>query len=265
MISFLFGGRRRLVLILIALLVILALNIVDNPIRSGAYKIFAPVQSLLWRAGDSVSDTGGGLFGGVRLKAENEALSLQHAALLQELAELTDIKKENEELRKILDFTLKEDFTIVEGEVLWKDPSQDVLVVRTGNGIESGMPVITPEKIAVGRVEEVMGEFSRIRLLSHTQSSIDVVVGEQRIGGVIKGEGRFKATIDLLPQEAVIEVGDVVLTSSLGGIFPKNFLVGRIGEVLQSDLEPFQRAVLDPSFDISLHRLLLIITNYTTH
>ncbi|HEB13720.1 MAG TPA: rod shape-determining protein MreC, partial [candidate division CPR3 bacterium] len=185
--------------------------------------------------------------------------------LLQELAELTDIKKENEELRKTLDFTLKEDFTIAEGEILWKDPSQDVLVVRTGDGIESGMPVITPEKIAVGRVEEVLGEFSRIRLLSHTQSSTDVVVGEHRIGGVIKGEGRFGATIDLIPQEAVIEVGDVVLTSSLGGIFPKNFLVGRVGEVLQSDLEPFQRAVLDPSFDISLHHLLLIITNYTTH
>jgi len=260
MISFLFEGRRRVVLIIIALLVILLLNVIENPMRSWAYKVAAPVQSYFWQAGDDVN----GFFSGGQVKQDSETLLFENMALLQTVGELKDVKEENDELRKALAFGIEEDFVFIEGQVLWKDPSSDTLIIRSGTGVEEGMPVTTPEKVAVGIVEEVMGEFSRIRLLSHTESSVDVVATEERIGGVIKGEGKFNTLLDFLPHSAEITEGDIVITSQLGGIFPKNFLVGRVAKVIKSDLEPFQRAQVDQFFNIKLHHMLLIITNYQT-
>ena len=261
MIKVLFSKRSRTVLFIV-LLVIISLNVIENPIRGTVWNIFASSQSALWKIGDSFSDAGKEVFDAGRLKTENERLLLENAELEQKIGELESIQKENEKLREALAFGLEEDYTFVEGEILFKDPTQDVLVIRSGTGVKEGMPVITSEKIAVGRIEEVIGEFSRVRLLSHTQSSVDVVVGEDRIGGVLKGRGKFQAIIELLPQDAVIQQGDIVSTYELGGIFPRNFLVGKVTEAITSDVEPFQRAVLEPSFNISLYNVLLVITNY---
>lgn len=248
--------------LIVVLLVIILLNVIENPIRGTVWKIFAPVQTILWGAGDSLSDAGERVFNVGRLKTENERLLLKNAELEQRIGEAGSIREENVKLREALEFGFKEGYVFVEGEILWKDPSEDILVIRSGSGVKKGMPVVTSEKIAVGIIEEVVGEFSRVRLLSHTQSSVDVTVGEQRIGGVLKGRGKFQTRIELLPQDTFISQGDVVLTSELGGIFPRNFLVGKVAEVITSDIEPFQKAVLILSFDISLHHMLLVITNY---
>ena len=63
-------------------------------------------------------------------------------------------------------------------------------------------------------------------------------------------------------REENLSQGDIVVTSALGGIFPKGLLVGRIKQIKRSDVEPFQQAEIEPFFDISQTNNLFVILEF---
>jgi len=78
---------------------------------------------------------------------------------------------------------------------------------------------------------------------------------------VAKGKGSLRLFLEFIPQEKEIRVGELIITTSLGGIFPKGLLVGEIEEVFRSDIEPFQKAKIYPFFDLEKIENLFIITD----
>ncbi|MFH1894783.1 MAG: rod shape-determining protein MreC, partial [Patescibacteria group bacterium] len=77
-----------------------------------------------------------------------------------------------------------------------------------------------------------------------------------------KGQGALGAILDLVPREFEIKEGDSVLTSALGGVFPGGILVGKISKVEKNDVESFQKAQVQPSFDIKELEDVFIIVNF---
>ena len=257
----LFSLKNRGLVLLLTLLLVFSLNLFSKEVRSFFSGAFSPFQSFFWDLGNASSDFFSGIFRGATLKEENMRLGSENLKLQQELLSLQDIRQENEQLRKALSLGIEKEFHIISSRIVGKDPSEDILFLNKGSrdGIMQGMAVITPENVAVGKIGEVFEHSSRLILLSHPASSFDVKILREGIVGVVRGQGRGVAFLDFIPQESSVSPGDVVVSASLGGIFPENLLIGEVKEVKTSDTKSFQQATLSLFFDIRKVDLVFVI------
>jgi len=250
-------SKRRLVVGTVVVLFLLSLNLVSSQVREVATSLSSSAQSSLWRAGS--------FFSGGSLSIENETLTKENLALLSEVIALQDVKRENEELRAVMDLGLAEEFELALGEIIGKNLGQDVITIRGGQnkGMEKGMPVITSEKVAVGRIIESFGAFARVQLISAKESRLDARIDQTEITGVTRGQGGQKLVLDLVRQEDEFHVGDVVVTSNLSDFFPENLLIGRVEEIVKTGADPFQKANVKPFFNLKSAELVFVITSFS--
>jgi rod shape-determining protein MreC len=252
-----------LVLIVIFFFV-LNLSGFSKNVKNFFYLVSSPVQKNLWQQGQKISDLFETIAEIKNLKKENEELKLRNQELMVQIAQLIELRKENEILRTALGIGLEKDFKLNLAEVVGKDISQDSILINKGSkhGIPKNFPVITQQKALVGKVSEVYENFSRVMLISNKESFFDAKILENDISGVVKGRGGLQLLLDFVPHEKEIEEGDIIITTSLGGIFPQGLLVGQIEKVEKSDIEPFQQAKIKPAFDIGKLKTLFVIIEF---
>lgn len=258
---FLKNKKRILVIIFLGILLFLLLNFYQKEIKNFFYLISSPVQKILWKAGERVSDFFEMIVEMKNLKKENQELKLKIEELLAENVSLKELKKQNEILRTALGINLEKEFQLILTQVIGKDISQDYLLIDKGSreGVKTDFPIITQEKILVGKITEVYENFSKLILISNKKSSFDAKISEREIYGMVKGKGNFKINLELVPKEKELKEGDLVISSAIGGIFPAGILVGKIEKIKKSDVEPFQQAEIKPGFDINNLQFLFII------
>jgi rod shape-determining protein MreC len=123
------------------------------------------------------------------------------------------------------------------------------------------MPVVT-DKGLVGRVDAVNAEAARVQLVTDAASAVNVRLQSSNTEAMLIGSVTGDVSLDMISQDATVTVGDVVLSSGLGGTYPPNLLVGQVVSVRKLDYELFQQAALQPSVDFNRLRFVLIITNF---
>ena len=262
--------HRILIIAVVGILIIFSLNLCQKGIKNIFYLISSPMQKIMWQTGQTFSNFGQTMFEIKNLKRDITDLGLKNQQLLAEVASLKELQKENEILREALDIGLKKDFSLVLVEVIGKDALGDFILINKGStdGILKDLPVINQQKILFGKIYEVYENFSKVMLISHKDNIFDVkiqdsdLLADQEIYGVVKGEGNLKIFFDLIPPEVKMEVGDILVTSALEGVFPKGILVGKIKKARKSDIKPFQQAEIEPFFDITQTENLFVITNF---
>ena len=119
------------------------------------------------------------------------------------------------------------------------------------------------------KIFKVYKNFSKIMLVSNKNSVLDIKMQKDDtisppIYGVVRGKGDFTAILDIVPLDREIKNGDILITSSLEGTFPKDLLVGKITDVRKDDLKPFQIANIELFFNLKQTDKLFVITNYKT-
>ena len=194
----------------------------------------------------------------------NEELKLKIQELIAENVALKELKRENEVLREALKAGLEKEFKLLSVEVIGKDISQDSLLVSLGSkdGILKDSPVINQQKALVGKIGAIYQNYSKVILISNKEITFDAKLSDAEIYGLLKGEGKGKLALDLIPREKEIKEGDLVVTAPLGGIFPKGLLVGEIVKVLKSDVKAWQEAEISPAFNFKELDTLFVITNF---
>ena len=95
------------------------------------------------------------------------------------------------------------------------------------------MAVVAAGNFLVGRAAEVNDNFSKVLLISDSNSSINVITLENRVGGVIKGRHGLSIAMELIPIDAQIKVGETILTSGLNDGIAKNLIVGKIIDIVK--------------------------------
>ena len=257
-----FRKNKILMMVVVVILLVFLLNVLQKEVKSLFYSFSAPIQRVLWRAGESTSDFFQGIVRVKTLKQELDELKLENQELLGQIVDLKDLKEENKTLRQALDLELQKDFKLALGQIISKDISQDFILIDKGakDGIAKGMSVITEQRVLMGRISEVYEDFSKVMLIFHKKNSFDVKVNN--ISGIVKGQGSSNVLLDFVPREENLSQGDVVVTSALGGIFPKGLLVGRIKEIKKNDVDPFQQAEIEAFFDISQIGTVFIILEF---
>lgn len=251
-------------LLIIAFFYVLNLNGFLTPVKNFFYSASSSIQQRFWNNGINVSDFFSGIKGAGNLKKEIEDLKNKNQELIAQIANMAELKKENESLRQALNVGLEKDFQSKLSYIVSKDVFEDSLLINIGSkdGIKKDMPVITKEKTLAGRIGEVYENYSEVVLITNKKSSFDAQTPEKDIFGVVKGKGNSGLRMELIPKEKEVLVKDIVITTTLGNVFPKGLLVGEIEDVKKSDLEPYQSAGIKPAFEFNRADILFVITNF---
>ena len=120
------------------------------------------------------------------------------------------------------------------------------------------------QRTLLGKIDEVYENFSRIILISNKNSSFNakIITADDGVLGVVHGEGNFRVIFDLIPREAKVKEGSSVVTTGFEGIFPEGILVGEIKKIEKNDVAPFQKAKVEPAFNIKELNAVFIISDF---
>lgn len=181
-------------------------------------------------------------------------LENQVGLLERELVEKAELEKENERLRKLLEFREGIPQETVPARVIGRDlaPWRKTILIDkgSGQGIRKRMAIVNAQGL-VGRVIEVGPNTARAILLLDSESRVSVIFQESRDLGVAEGNGSSWIRVTRLEREAAIQVGDLVLSSGLGQVYPKGLPVGRV-EIVGNEKEGLELfAVVRPVVDFS--------------
>jgi rod shape-determining protein MreC len=193
--------------------------------------------------------------------AENRRLKLQVALLAAEVAQLQDEKVENGRIRKMLDFEERTPFEIIPVSIVARDPSmvQKSVVVNAGKnkGVLPYMPVVGEGGIA-GKVVQVMPSLSLVQLINDPLNRTSILVRRSRTVSILQTENGIDFYAFFRNHEDVA-AGDTIVSSGLGGIYPRGFPAGVIEKISGGHDHLFKKAVIRPGIDVDHCEELFII------
>jgi len=201
-----------------------------------------------------------------RLRQDNAELVAEVSRLQTQIIELEQRLAETNVLSALVDFArANPEYRYQAAAVIGYDASpflRYVLINRgSDNGLRHGMPVVTQQGL-VGRVAAVTAGAARIQLITDPASTVNARTQPSGAQAVINGQITGDLVLDMIPQDASVQVGDLVLTSGLGGGYPPNLLIGQISGIRSRDQDLFQRATIQSVVDFSQLEIVLVITNF---
>ncbi|MGM0844081.1 MAG: rod shape-determining protein MreC [Bacillota bacterium] len=190
---------------------------------------------------------------------ENQKLKSRLEELVKLETMVSDLENDNNELREILgkEDNLR-DFDRIQATVIARNPSQweDLLVIDKGKvqGVETNMAVITSQGL-IGKVKSVKQFSSTIELLSNKNPNNRIsalIQGEENVIGSIEGydTDRDQLLVKRIPNDMQVEEGSKVITSGLGGVFPKGLPIGEVKEIESDQYGLTQTAYVEPTADL---------------
>jgi rod shape-determining protein MreC len=200
------------------------------------------------------------------LRQQNSELQAEVARLQTQVIDLQQRVTETNILSALVNFARANPaYTYKAAAVIGRDPSPFLryVIINSGSndGIRSGMPVVTDQGLA-GRVDAVLAEAARVQLITDPASVVNVRLQASNTDAQLDGSVTGDLSLDMISQDATVQIGDVVLTSGLGGGYPPNLLVGQVVSVRKLPTELFQQAALQPNVDFKRLQFVLVITNF---
>ena len=225
-----------------------------TPLVSAVQGVLRPISNVVFHAGQ------------VReLSEENAALRLDLERLQAELGTFREQRAAVDAAATLLGTTSFEANELLVAQVLLRDPApgQSTLLVARGSedGVIEGQPVLGAGGTVVGVVADVEATRSWVRLLTHSDSSVAVVVQSSRVPGALEGGGGA-LTLEFVERGANVAVGDVVVTSALGGRLPPGLLAGRVASVDSQPQHLHPRITVEPLSDLRRLEQVLIVTGF---
>lgn len=206
------------------------------------------------------------------LQAENQELKEEIARLERQLRQAQEDSEENATLRQLLDLReQRRDFQMESARITQRDASNWAstmqLDVGTDYGVAMGDCVITAEGYLVGSITDVGSNWATCTTLIDTDASFGAEVF--RTGEVAVAQGEFSLMgegllqLNYLSGESGLRVGDLIVTSGLGGYYPSDLVIGSVQEVMTGDDGLAQYAVLAPSADLENLQQVFVIKDFT--
>ncbi len=227
-----------------------------------AIEIFGPVQTAFSKTIGLSSDIWHHYLALVQVSRENDQLrqEIKHDKKIN--ASFREAAAVNGRLQKLLGLeqSIKDPSTTA--QIIGMDPSIWFKTCTINKGSSSGiakdMPVINPEGV-VGQVIDVSPHYSKILAAIDPNSAIDAIVQRNRAQGIIKGDGRKRYQLLYILRESIVTRGDHIITSGMGGIFPKGLAIGQVSRVIKSRRGMFQKIMVKPAVDFRRLEYLTII------
>ncbi len=272
MVKYLKEYRFYIILFLFLLIPIIAIDTTTRAPREYllhdrvVVSLISPLQSLIsWTLEKVVSGFHNYVFL-LHTRDDNLALLEENRKLLNEIALFREIQQENIRLKELLKFKEKYSLETQVARVIAKDVSTEFRAIRINRGENSGikknMAVVTNEGI-VGRVLRTTRNTSDVVTLLDLNFAVDSIVERSRVRGVVEGMTDQSCQLLYTVRTDDIQPNDTLVSSGLGGIFPKGILVGMVSKVDRKAFGITQQVEVKPSVDFSKLEEVLIITKQT--
>lgn len=259
--------------LLLGALLLLALLIYSNNLRYREHtslfekivlQLTYPFNSLIYGMGDRVAGVWNGYLWLVDARQENERLAEENRRLRAELDQVREIQISYERLSRLLEFKEGLSVSSVAARVVGVDASSWFRTVTidkgSDQGLREGMPVVVAEGV-VGRTVRVGPKQSRVLLVTDASSAVAALVQRNRTRGICRGQGKGIA-LEYAMQLDEVEVGDVIVTSGTGGVFPKGLTIGTVREISRAGFGLFQDVFMTPAVDFSrLEEVLVLLVD----
>lgn len=187
--------------------------------------------------------------------------------------EFEEIKRENERLRSLIGIQSKLEYETVIAEIVAKSPQNlyKTIIVNRGkeSGVERWMPVVAYQdgkKCIVGKVIDVQLYSARIQPLIDQSNYLGAMLKDSRYSGLLVGQSPVseQCLLQYIDRRAEIDYGAAVVTSGMGGIFPKGILIGEVVSVSKKTYGIFQEALVQTTVDFGRLEEVYIITKRVT-
>lgn len=204
-----------------------------------------------------------GLAGNGELQTQNQALKRENLFLKARLQKLEALEAENMRLRDLLGSSFKIGDRVLIAELLAVDldPYRQQVLINKGesSGVFEGQPVLDANAV-MGQVVRVNPLSATVLLITDANHALPVQVNRNGLRTVAEGAG-FVNRLQLphLPNNADVRVGDLLVTSGLGGHFPPGYPVAMVTEVRREPGKPFATVVAEPTARLDRSREVLLV------
>jgi rod shape-determining protein MreC len=201
------------------------------------------------------------------LRDENLHLQREAAILQRRISQLEEQALETQRLQGLLAMRETSQAKYLAARVVGKDATNWFKTILIDRGSQSGLrrnqPVVAPDGV-VGRVVEVTPTAAKIQLITDPVSAAGGLIQRTRVTGIVSGNLGAGLKVRYLPLLADVVVGDEVITSGMGGVFPKGVPLGRVTAVERRSGALFQEATLAPKVDLARLEEVLILMGTET-
>jgi rod shape-determining protein MreC len=196
------------------------------------------------------------------LREENKRLQFEASTLKRRLDQLQEQALETQRLQRLLAMRDNSQAEFLTARVIGKDATNwfKTILLDCGSmeGVRRNQPVLAPNGL-VGRVVEVTPTSARVQLFTDPVSAVGGLIQRTRVTGIVSGNLGAGARVRYLPLMGDVVVGEEVVTSGMGGVFPKGIPIGRVATVERKSGILFQEATLTPAVDLSRLEEVLIL------
>ncbi|MBE0502939.1 MAG: rod shape-determining protein MreC [Desulfuromonadales bacterium] len=232
-----------------------------SPIERQLLTLTYPLQKSVMLGKDGIAAVRVNLFGAS--DATIQRLHNENAQLKEQLVAHSELKQENERLKLLLSFRAQREEPMVAARVIGVDATswfRSITIDRgSAEAIREGMAVVSAYGV-VGRVVTTTPHSSRVLLLVDAASKLSTLIERTRARAICRGDGD-SMSLDYLPLTDDVQVGDLLITSGLGGTFPKGLIVGAVTRVDKGGFDMFQSVEVEPAVDFEhLEEVLVILS-----
>ena len=237
-------------------------------IEDAVNSVLSPIQSFSVKASNSIIDFFERVFSSTDLDKENEQLKVQLAQYEIIENELNTLREENERLKGLLNYTeITQNYTYVTARVIGKSQgvwfSEFTVNAGRNDGVMENQAVVNSKGL-VGRVSSVSANTCKVTSIIDSTSDVSVMVERTRDYGFARGilnvDKNEKLELYYLPSGYDLVPGDNILTSGIGGIFPKGIAIGTVTEVSRANEDTEDRnAIIQPAVDfLRLEEVMIV-------
>nr|WP_304358223.1 rod shape-determining protein MreC [Clostridium paraputrificum] len=240
----------------------------DKGLESGAGSTLNPVQKVAYGFNRGVKDFVDFFLNFSDVRDENKELKKENDKLKAEIDEYSKLKEENERLQKVLNFKdEKNNYDYIGTNIIGisGDSILNGYIVDRGkdDGIEKGMVVISADGL-VGQVSSVGKNWAIVQCMVNENVKVAVMVDSTRENtGILQGYKDYfnnnLAKVLNLPMDSEVKEGDVIVTSGLGGYYPKEIKIGEVVSVEEDRVKVMKSAIVKPYVDFNKIEELFIV------
>lgn len=240
----------------------------DKGFESGAGSTLNPVQKVAYGFNRGVKDFVDFFLNFSDVRDENKELKKENDKLKAEIDEYSKLKEENERLQKVLNFKdEKNNYDYIGTNIIGisGDSILNGYIVDRGkdDGIEKGMVVISADGL-VGQVSSVGKNWAIVQCIVNENVKVAVMVDSTRENtGILQGYKDYfnnnLAKVLNLPIDSEVKEGDVIVTSGLGGYYPKEIKIGEVVSVEEDRVRVMKSAIVKPYVDFNKIEELFIV------
>ncbi|HMB16610.1 MAG TPA: rod shape-determining protein MreC [Pelovirga sp.] len=253
------------IVLLLATLILYSYNIRQKSITTfferSVLSITAPFQLGIDGAASAVAGVWRDYLWLIDTRQRNLELAAENQKLRARLNQIDEVTLQNQRLRKLLAFVDDLDRAALPAQVIGEDvtPWARTIVIDKGtrSGLRQGLAVVSADGV-VGRVIKISSYSSRVLLITDPSSAVAALIQDTRSRGILRGHGD-RLSVEYMEHDATVQPGSLLVTSGMGGVFPKGLPLARVVSKSHDDFDLFQRIEAVPSADFSRLEEVLVI------